>query len=882
MPDIRNQAPYKVRLKIGLGTYVQMISRKSMLLSCVFAMTAVSGGAAYAQTNEIEELVVTAEKREQSLQDVPVAVSAFTDERRELIGINSVQDLTNFTPGLSYTTNNDRIALRGLGRFTNNRSSEGAVAMYNDGAFTSSVTAFARSTLFIERTEALRGPQGTLYGRNSIGGALNIISKRPTDELYAEARLGYANYGLATYEAAVSGPLFGSVRGRLVGSYSHQDDGVFRNLTPGGKDEGGRGAFWNIEGQLDGELGDGKLEWFLKADTAEWHTLGRGPGGRTTALIGVRDNTRLYSRAPGITPSSSFGFTDDLPGNICQRCFATDDGNYINLENNGYNLTATLHLDNFDVKYIGGLTYYDYRLQSDLDGTNRRAPFSVTSAQTATGTGLPGSSVTIPGGSTLIFPRQNNQYQEEVWWYSNELNFTSTHDGPLQWLAGLYQFREGSNYTVADARYPDDVRYETPIGPTGAPGAPNPLRRYAYGSAETQSESYATFGQFDWQATEQFKVTAGLRYTYDRKRSFESARLLCFISPSAGCPAALQGFGRPIDVTNFVSASATTVQVDPSVVGPVYTDPTTGLRHRQLRNNWSGITGALGVDWKPDPDTLAYAKFTRGYKAGGFNSGVSTLPVFVTTSEETINAYEVGLKRTFGGRLQANASAFYYDYQDIQVPLTGLDPVLGTNQTQFFNLPKARILGFELETVWQPIDGLQILANYSYLDSEIRTACCFQDPDDPRGIQPGTARSGNTAAQLAGTGSLNQDLKGQKLPSSTPHRVTVNGNYTWDLENGKLAASLTYVWRDATYSSVWNRYYNKNKAYDTTDARLLYTDADNHYTVIGFVKNITNSTGTSGVGGNRLNQISPNEGRVNQTISYIAPRTYGVELQYRY
>src|SRR5688500_10663641 len=118
-----------------------MLSRKSILLSCVFALTAFSSEA-FAQT-EIEELVVTAEKREQSLQDVPVAVSAVTDERRELVGINSVQDLTNFTPGLAYSTNNDRASLRGIGRFSNNRSTEGGVAMYNDGFYTSSVTAFA-------------------------------------------------------------------------------------------------------------------------------------------------------------------------------------------------------------------------------------------------------------------------------------------------------------------------------------------------------------------------------------------------------------------------------------------------------------------------------------------------------------------------------------------------------------------------------------------------------------------------------------------------------------------------------------------------------------------------------------------------------------------
>ena len=852
---------------------------KLKLLASSTLLAAMLAGAAHAAeaeaSNMIEELVVTAEKREQSLQDVPVAVSAFTAQTRELVGINSVQDLTNFTPGLAYATNNDRIAMRGIGRFTNNRSSEGGVAMYNDGAYTSSVTAFARSTLWIDRTEALRGPQGTLYGRNSIGGALNIISKRPTDSFQGEVRGSVGNYDTWAVEGSVSGPIYGSVKGKLTGSYSSVGEGFFKNLTPGGESEGNRGDQWAVEGQLQGELGDGKLEWWMKATTDEWHNLGRGPGGRTTALIGRRDNTSLFNRAPGLTPNGSFGFTDPLAGNVCQLCFANDDGNYISLESNGYTFTSTLHLDSVDVKYIGGLNYYDYRLQTDVDGTNRSAPFRVTNAQTGT---------TIPGGSTLIFPRQNNQYEEEVWWFSNELNFTSTGDGPVQWLLGLYQFREGSNYTNFDARYPDDARYETPVGPTGAAGAPNPLRRYAYGSSQNVSESYAGFGQVDWQATETIKLTAGLRYTYDRKRAFESARLLCFVSPSAGCPGALQAFGRPIDVTNFVSASATTVQQDPSVVGPVYTDPTTGYRHRLLKNNWSGVTGTLGLDWKPDRDTLGYVKYTRGYKAGGFNSGQTTLPVFVTTSEEKINAYEVGLKKTMlEGRLQANASTFYYDYRDIQVPLTGLDPVLGTNQTQFFNLPKARIIGFELETIWQPIDHLQILANYSYLNSEIREACCYQDSNDPRGLQPGVKLAGNTPAALASpTAALNQDLKGMKLPSSTPHRVTLNGNYTWDTEVGDVTASLTYVWRAATYYDVFNRYYNKVKAFDQTDARVVFNATNRKYTVIGYVKNVFDSRGSTGISANRINAIGVNEGFVNETISYINPRTYGVELQYRF
>jgi iron complex outermembrane receptor protein len=605
-------------------------------------MTAFSS-AAYAQT-EIEELVVTAEKREQSLQDVPVAVSAFTDERRELVGINSVQDLTNFTPGLAYSTNNDRASLRGIGRFSNNRSTEGGVAMYNDGFYTSSVTAFAQSTLFLERTEVLRGPQGTLYGKNAIGGALNIVSKKPTDDFYAEVRASYGNYDAKALEGAVSGPLFGGVRGRLAASWGNIGKGVFENLNPNVPDEGNRGTVWTVEGQLDGSFADGKLEWWLKHSTTEWHTLGRGPGGRTTIAYGRRVND-VALQAP-LTPNSpAFGGSSILPSATCQFCYDTDDGNYINLESNTTTLNVTFHADTFDVKYITGLTYYDYRLQTDLDGTSRQAPFNLGPLPNPLFGALPGQPATV---SPIYFPRQHNQYQEEVWWFSNEINVASTNDGPIQWLVGVYQYREGSNYRLSDARYPDDARFETPIlfnatNPLATvAAAPNPLRRYAVGESENRNESYAAFGQVDWQVTDEFKVTAGLRYTYDEKTSFEGARLFCLYT--ATCPVSRVN-GRPVDVTAVASPGFTTINgvpvTDAAVVGGVggiYTDPTTGLRHRLLNYDWSALTGTFGIDWKPDADTLVYGKYSRGYKAGGFDSGTTTLQTFVTTVKETIDA----------------------------------------------------------------------------------------------------------------------------------------------------------------------------------------------------------------------------------------------------
>jgi iron complex outermembrane receptor protein len=240
-----------------------MNRRLKSLLSGVSAAVFVSGGAyaqgvespsAEAQTqavnqgNTIAEVVVTAEKRAESLQEVPVAVSAFTDEMRDVIGIQSVQDLTNFTPGLSYTTNNDRASVRGIGRFTNNRSSEGGVAIYVDGFYTSSTVSAATSSLFTERTEVLRGPQGTLYGRNSVGGAINIISKRPTDEFFAEIRGQLGNYDRRVLEGAVSGPIFDNLRVRLAANYDEQNEGYFTNVS-GGPSEGGRGDQFLIQGR---------------------------------------------------------------------------------------------------------------------------------------------------------------------------------------------------------------------------------------------------------------------------------------------------------------------------------------------------------------------------------------------------------------------------------------------------------------------------------------------------------------------------------------------------------------------------------------------------------------------------------------------------------
>jgi len=846
-------------------------------LSATGAKAAINAEAGAAASTQIEELIVTAEKRTQSVQDVPMAVTALTSEKRDLLGLKTTQDVAALTPGLAYNSSSDRLTVRGVGRLSNNSASEGGVAIYEDGVYISTVYPLTHSSMFIDRTEVLRGPQGTLYGRNAIGGTINIIAKRPTDDFTGELRTSVGSYDTQSYEAAVSGPIAGDVRGRLAASYWNQHDGFYTNIS-GGPSEGNRGEISYIEGQLDGKFGN-KVDWWIKAADWQLHSLGYGGGGRQGVTFGFPDvATALQS---GTTPSSSFANfnrTSPLAVTVCDRCFDSDSPNSIHLRIDDFIAHVTFHADNFDLKYIGGAYTYLYRQQTDIDGTHNSAPFLVMPGQAGVPGGPAGAAnQVIPTAGTLFYPQLVNHYEEHPTWFSNEINIASTGKGRVQWIAGLYQYQTAGEYNPTNATSPDDARFAAPLLPNGSAAAPDPQRTYALATSDVHSQSYAVFGQVDWQATDTVKLTGGLRYTYDKKDVTEGARVICFMSASSACvPAVERATGMPIDITSL--AVGTAAILDPSVVASsIHIDPTNGIKYRELKNHWDGVGGTLGLTWQPEHGTLVYANYTRGYKAGGFNSATSTLSQFVTTKKETVNAYEIGVKKSVASSLQVNGAVFYYDYNDLQVLQSQYDPNLNANVSLYANLPKTRIYGLELESIWQPIERLQVNANYSYLNTEIQQACCYQDKNDPLGLQPGVVRGAGSSATA-----VFQDVKGAHLPASTPNRVTVNVNYKLDVGGGTLRPSLTYVWRDATYYDIFNRYYNRAKAFDQWDANLIWSPANKHITVLGYLRNIADAKGQLIVQGTRLTNTGPRTSFVDENVSYILPRTYGVELQYRF
>ncbi|MDB5453315.1 MAG: TonB-dependent receptor [Caulobacteraceae bacterium] len=831
------------------------------------ALTAVAQPA-LAQANSgnmIEELVVTAEKREQSLQDVPVAVTAYTSERRDLLGVTTVEDVARMTPSLSYT-NNDRLSIRGFGRLTNAIGTDPSVALYSDGIFSNSMADASTPSLFIERTEILRGPQGTLYGRNSIGGALNIISKRPTETFEGEARLTLGNYGVNREDILVRGPITDHLRFLLGGSLERRDEGFINNIGPAG--DIGAVKRYMVEGQLEADLGE-NIVARLRFTTFDWDDS-YGVGNVFENTISPYDTTALVGLGnPALYYNATLGYTGTNPAVADPYQVNSNATNYGKLSNHRrVHADVTWDLGFATLKYLGGFQSYIYDTGGDQDTTPRLGNFSV-----------PAATPFGPYTAQNVSPDQRFFYQERQKWWSNELNLSSKSDGPLQWIGGIYQYHQIYDQPQG-LRVLGDPSMLNPINlATGAPGAPNPQGNYLKVDGHLEVDSYAGFGQIDWNFTETWKLTAGLRYTKDKKKGTDFARYVSrtptttTVLAAAGIPGAV-GQGLAVDFTTFVVCGGPTLAT--CLANPLYSNLrqlSTGGLERDLSGSWDALTGTLGLQWEPDADTNGYLRYSRGYKSGGWLASNGLTP-FPYADPEYVDTYELGLKKNIGGRFQLNSALFYSDYKGFQTPLTVvLNPTTGSTGSQFLNLD-ARVWGLELEGQWAPIDNLQLMASYAYLNTEIRKGCCFVDTTDPKALQPGARPTGVTLPN----GNRPQTLVGNDLPLTPKHKLTLGANYTWRFSPGNLTLAGNYTYTGEQQQTIWAQPGFTSPANEIVDIRALWKDGGDRFTIIGFVKNLTDEVAYQS---SLVTVPSPQVGN-RRTVKLNFPRTYGVELQYRF
>ncbi|KRB52217.1 MAG: TonB-dependent receptor [Pseudomonadota bacterium] len=829
------------------------------LSASALTLSAISAPAHAQETDsfQIEELVVTAEKREQALQDVPVAVSAYTSQQRDIRGMTNIQDFVNFTPGMNYS-GTDRVSLRGAGRNTFYIGNDPGVATYTDGFYSASSSELFKSSLFVERTEILRGPQGTLYGRNAMGGAVNTISKRPSHDFSGEIRAGVGNYERTKIEGVVSVPVADNLRFKIGGSQDWQRQGFIENA--GSANEGATIKRTYFEIQAEAELGD-NLEVWARYNRTNWDDS-TGVGDRLANLITPYDTTRPFQPIGGLVPNPQYGMTTLNPGVQDPYTQSTNRDGYGQLRGNHiFTTTVNYDLGWADLKYIGGFQQYNYQTGGDNDGTSRTTSFL------------------IPGSTTPVFGDQTTDFNEHKRYFSNEINLSSNSDGPFNWIVGLYQYKEEYKQRIQLASKLQ-TQLDRPSfhygsvngGAAGASGfgtqALNPSRNFVDNQAELESKAWAAFGQGTYKFNDQWALTAGLRYTKDEKDGFESQRLVLFN------PAGPFG-GAAVDVSSDMDLVTPGVQ-----------------NYRNLSDTWSAVTGTLNLDWTPDDDTLVYAKYSRGYKSGGFLLG--TLAAKPMADEESVNAYEIGLKKTIGGRLILNASSFYNDFGGLQLNLSQLNAAGTAASNNFVNVD-AEAYGLELEATWQPIQPLQISASYGYLHTEITKGCCFYDPADPSALKS-TARPSGGSATTNGVLLVFQDLAGSKIYQSPENKFALNANYTFDFSPGSLILSGTYTWTDETTYQPFDNPDFTVPSYGTADLRVLWKDAGDRYSLIGYVKNVTDEEGYTSTSSTNPTAVfgAPNPGLVVGGTPYlrqtstaitrglIMPRTYGVELQYRF
>lgn len=812
----------------------------------------------------IEELVVTAEKREQSLQDVPVAVTAFTSEKRDLMGVATVEDLARVTPSVAYT-NNDRLSIRGFGRLTNAIGTDPSVALYSDGIFSNSMADSSTPSLFIERTEILRGPQGTLYGRNSIGGALNIIGKRPSDEFQGEVRGMIGNYGAWRTDALVTGPITEGLRFLVGGSVERRDEGFIENIGPGGDTSAVKRYI--VEAQVEADLGENvtarlrytKFDWDDSYGVGNIHEAVITPYD-TVSVTGLGNSALYYNPTngfAGVNPSVADPFKIDMD--------QTMEGKLS--DHNRLHFDLTWDLGFATLKYLAGYQAYVYNTNGDEDRSSRQGLFSINAA-------TPFGAYTAAG----VSPNQRFFYQEKQKWWSNEINLSSNSDGPLNWIVGLYQYHQSYSQPQG-LRVLGDNAMLSPLNlATGGLAAPNPKGNYLFVDGTLEVDSIAAFGQIDYEFAENWTLTAGLRWTKDEKSGTDFARYVSrsnttttLLRQFANIPQAV-GQGIALDFTTFVVCGGASIAA--CHANPLYANlkevPTGGLT-RDLENDYDAWTGTLGVQWQPDGDTNAYARYSRGYKSGGWlaSNGLTPYPY---ADPEYVDNYELGLKKTIGGRFQINSAIFYADYQGFQAPLTViLNPTTGSTGTQFLNL-EARNWGVELEGQWAPLDNLSIFASYAYLNAEIEEGCCYVDTNDPTAAKSGAKPVGGTPTART------QTLVGNRLPMTAENKFNLGANYTFDFSSGSLTLGGTYTYTDDMQTSIFSQANYTAPANEIVDFRALWKDSEDRFTIIGFVKNAFDEVAYQS---STPSSLTANN-TFRRTVKLNFPRTFGMEFQYRF
>ena len=739
--------------------YPSVVSRISGSLAGSAVALACAPHAALAQeasaTTGIEEVVVTAQRREEKLQDVGIAVTVLGNQMLTDLNITTATDITRVVPSLkmnAYSSSQVVFNIRGVSQNDYGDQQEPPVAVYQDDSYSSSINMASFPVFDLARVEVLRGPQGTLFGRNATGGAIQFVSNKPTDYFTGYATTTVGSYNQWILEGAVSGPLADNVQARIA-AISNQDDGYMESVVPGVGDRGGNEQY-AVRGQLSWQPSDATdlnlIVRYMKANKetqAGLYSMAPAcPNDQFQGEFTRQDQScAFWGTGPGEagTGYRNDAITPQWGGDPWKT--AETQRSYVDREITG----ATLHFDwdIGDALHLVSITDWQHGEKFYIEG----------------GDASPVEGVLFYQGSDL------DQYSQEF--------RLSGQSGAHTWVAGVYGMKVDGDYTgkFADPFYGYDPTVEM----------------------TQKTTSYAVFAQDEWAFADAWKLIVGARYWSDEREGSYFGTAPEVPPPSEGAP--------PL-------SAPVTIIFNKNEVFPLGSDLTPG----DATHSFDGITARVQLDWKPTDNLLLYGSFNRGSKSGGytFSTGTpfdsdgsgDTPRVFlngIPFDEETLDAYEIGVKSTLGGTTTLNLAAFYYDYSDYQA-FAQFGPV----QT-VINLD-ANITGLEAELMSRPIEGLTLQVGASFLDSTVK------DVPLPDGVT----------------------VEDHELPQTPEFSGHALARYEFGLAGGTFGIQGDVQYSSSFCFTVLCAPVEEEDSYTVANARLSYESGSGRWGVAAFVNNL--------------------------------------------
>lgn len=759
---------------------------------------------AFAQTDSpLEEILVTAQKRVQDVQDIPVAVSAYSGQELTKRGISDMFDLQHIAPGLlvshNQTATSSNFSIRGIGTSSNNFGLESSVGLYVDGVYRARQSSLINEMADVEQVQVLRGPQGTLFGRNTPSGAILLSSVKPSHENggYIDVTLG--DYGLFSLNGAIGGSLVDDVWAWRATVFGKERDGFVENIGQG-EDLIGDRSRYGTRLQLLYTPND-VFTARLIADYSELDEV-------CCAAVTKKNNFSSFAGSLGTDSLLTL-----LGGNVISETREEDYVMALNQlptsenEDKGISLQMDWALDSGTITSI--TSFRDFQTIDDIDGD-----FS----------------------NVDLFSRINDAEQSS---FSQELRFTQQTD-KMEYVLGAYYFEQDvetftrtsvgpafNAFFFADpALSPLFAQYaglNAALGGVLPPVSLNPLPAgsSARNFMEQDHSAYALFAQFDYDLTDKLGLTVGLRYTDEKKDlngTFEQDNLgpaLDPTNPFSLTTLALPGWGY--------SGVITEIGARPDIDATLKDDQ---------------VTGTLKLTYRPDDDTTYYASYATGYKSGGTNTDRIN-PAFETIFEpEHAETFELGLKKDMpDNNLRVNATVHFSKTEDLQ---TNSFSGAGFN---LINAGEVEAKGLELEAWWYPSDTLSIVGAFIYNDAE------YKDFDGancqissffhfgPAGIDPGAPIS-----PLTGLPDFSQgcDRTGEGIQNNPEEIFILSATKTFPFADGKEAyISADYNYRADQLHDGNNEPLKSQGSYSLLNmkAGLRFDDGDSELSL--WVRNVT-------------------------------------------